>query len=53
MSLIGYVLSFVNKRICTSEQFIKACEKATKLAEEDEDGYMTIRELITIVRRSI
>ena len=52
-TLVNLFNRFVSKRLCTKEQFAKACTSAVEQANADADGYINFGEAVKIICKSL
>ena len=48
-SLIGWLAIVLTHKVCCADHFISVCNKAIAYAEKDEDGMISVSELIMFI----
>lgn len=47
--ILEMLRKFVDKRICTVEQFTEACDYAKDVVAKDEDGFISVKDATKII----
>lgn len=47
--LVDCCNKFASKRICTTDEFTKACNKAIEISSKDEDGFINVKDVIKLI----
>lgn len=48
-----WLMAILNRRVCTAQEFADAVNRALENADEDSDGYISVKELITATIRGL